>query len=270
MKKGLQQYLWVFDFDGTLSTLVPERNNAELHPACRIMLRDLVKNPRNHVAVLSSRALDDLSPRVPVRGIFLGGGSGTEWRIPGLHRVTLGGKGEQRLMAARALVMESLEKISDLPGIELEDKRWSVALHTRKAAAAVKTTLLSRLETWAHAASVVMLEGPEVIEIQLLQEVNKEFGVRMLCSLLKYDPSDGSICYAGDDRNDAVAMRWVKELGGVAITVGETPLVDGATSVRDQLSLVREIRRIAGLDDAGNSRKSAQTDPVNVSDTSQP
>jgi trehalose-phosphatase len=110
MKKNLQRYLWVFDFDGTLSTLVPERNKAELHPACRKMLGDLVKNPHNHVAVLSSRALDDLSPRVPVRGIFLGGGSGTEWRIPGLHRVTPGGKGEQRLLAARTLVMESLEK----------------------------------------------------------------------------------------------------------------------------------------------------------------
>jgi trehalose 6-phosphate phosphatase len=264
MKKNLQRHLWVFDFDGTLSTLVPERDKAELHPACRKMLSDLVTNPHNHVAILSSRTLNDLSPRVPVRGIFLGGGSGTEWRIPGLHRVTLGGKGEQRLMAIRANVMESLEKISDLPGIDLEDKRWSVALHTRKATDTVKTELFSRLETWPHAAAVVMLEGPEVIEIQLLPEVNKAFGVRMLCRLLKYDPSDGSVCYAGDDRNDAVAMRWVIDLGGVAITVGEAPLVEGARSVGDQLALVREIRRIAGLNDGTGKKARDRISPADV------
>ena len=37
--------IWFFDFDGTLSAIVPDRVCAELHPACRAMLLELVAVP---------------------------------------------------------------------------------------------------------------------------------------------------------------------------------------------------------------------------------
>ena len=75
--------LWVFDFDGALSWIVPDRNEARLHRGCERMLRFLARSPWNRVAVLSSRTLDDVVSRVPVPGVFVGGASGLEWRLPG-------------------------------------------------------------------------------------------------------------------------------------------------------------------------------------------
>ena len=81
-----QSLLWVFDFDGTLSPIVPDRSVARLHRECERMLRFLVRSPWNRVAVLSSRALDDIVARVPVPGVFVGGAGGLEWKLPGGHR----------------------------------------------------------------------------------------------------------------------------------------------------------------------------------------
>jgi Trehalose-6-phosphatase len=43
--------LYIFDFDGTLSSIVPDRNAAYLHPACRQLLNALAQKPGRFVAV---------------------------------------------------------------------------------------------------------------------------------------------------------------------------------------------------------------------------
>jgi len=72
----------MFDFDGTLSPLVTERTAASLDSACRDMLHRLAAVQGFHCAIISSRQLADLESRVDVPGIFLGGGSGLEWKLP--------------------------------------------------------------------------------------------------------------------------------------------------------------------------------------------
>ena len=67
--------LWIFDFDGTLSPLVPDRDAAALLPEGREMLSALVRLPRQGVAVLSSRLLDDLIPK-----------SRRGWALPGRRK----------------------------------------------------------------------------------------------------------------------------------------------------------------------------------------
>ena len=96
--------LWVFDFDGTLSPIVPDRNEARLHRECDRMLRSLARSPWNRVAVQSSRTLDDVVSRVPVPGIFIGGASGLEWRLPGGLRIGPGAASETLLAARRRAV----------------------------------------------------------------------------------------------------------------------------------------------------------------------
>lgn len=239
--------LWIFDFDGTLSPLVPERNQAQLHPTCMELLGELVALPGQLVAVLSSRSLDDLIPRVPVPGIYMGGGSGIEWQFPDGHRVMPEEGWEERLGQTRGAFLPELDRMAALPGVELEDKKWSVALHTRNAPPESKEELLARIVAWQSPDTVRVFSGPEVLEIQLSPEVDKAFGVRTLCRMLKFDPSGGRVVYAGDDENDAVAMRWVVYLGGMAFMVGGSFPVPGARVVKDQLALVREVRELAGI-----------------------
>lgn len=238
--------LWIFDFDGTLSPLVQEREQARLHPDCKQLLMDLAMLPHQQVAILSSRSLDDLVTRVPVPGVYLGGGSGIEWLFPDGRRILSEGKWEERLEQAEG-TLRQLGKMARLPGIEIEDKRWSAAIHTRKATPENKEKLLGRIAAWQSPDTVRVFRGPEVLEIQFFPEVDKAFGVRTLCEMLKFDLSSGTLVYAGDDENDAVAMRWAIALGGAAFMVGNSFPVVGARRVKDQLALVSDVRAMAGI-----------------------
>lgn len=242
-----RERIWFFDFDGTLSPIVPDRDKAELHPACRRMLADLMRIPLQHVVVLSSRKLDDLVGRVPLEGAFLGGTSGTEWQVPGGHRMEFSGKPVRVLESRRRVLLPEIRDVANLPGIEVEDKNWSIALHTRHAPKASGLELERRLVSWQPGARVRIFRGPEVHEIQLMPRVSKSFGVRMLCRFMKFIPRPGTLFYAGDDQNDALAMRLVTRLGGTAVTVGERPLIPAAVLVKDQWELAEEVWRLAGL-----------------------
>jgi trehalose-phosphatase len=242
-----REKIWFFDFDGTLSSIVPERTKAKLHQVCGEMLQRLASNPMYHVAILSSRKLEDLARRVPVRGLFLAGMSGTEWQVPGGHRMILSGKASILLKGIRKKILPELRALAEIPGVVFEDKIWSVALHTRKASAAMKLVLSGRLSNWKPRDKIRMFSGPEVCEVQFVPRINKFFGVRTLCGFLKFRPEPQSLFYAGYDENDAMAMRMVSRLGGTVVTVGEHPLIDSSRLVKDQFALAGEVCNLMSL-----------------------
>ncbi len=168
--------LWVFDFDGTLSSMVPDRDAAKLHPACSAILDNLSRKSGNFVAVLSSRELEDLAGRIPFPGVILGGASGLAWRLPGGHRILPGAPAEARREEAREALGPLLSRLSAFPGVEVEDKGWSVAVHYRgvlPGAFPMFEPLLAELET---APGIRAYRGTYAVEVQLFPNVSKSFG----------------------------------------------------------------------------------------------
>ena len=247
-RRGGSRGLWVFDFDGTLSPLVPDRNAAQLHPASRALLKDLAGCPGNRVAVLSSRSIEDLASRVPVPNLFLSGGSGLEWRLPAGHRIRPGEEAERKLEEARGPVLRSLARVSSFPGVELEDKRWSVAVHFRSVPPEALSALSPLLRDLKTFPGIRVFEGPAVAEVLFLPSASKLFGIRRFCDFLRFDPSGGRIFYAGDDENDAEAMGWVVSMKGTAIAVGNRVRITGVRSVDGPLGLARAVRAMADSD----------------------
>lgn len=239
--------LFAFDFDGTLSPIVAVRTEARLHPACRTLLRDLATAPGLLPAVLSSRSLDDLVSRIPVPGLFLGGGSGLEWRLPRGQPIGPGPEVKRDVDAARALLAPTLSRIRRITGADVEDKGWSIAVHYRGASPEARLLLEPLLEAAARTREVRVFRGPAVAEIQLAPGWDKGLGLARLCRLLRFDPSGGRIVYAGDDENDGTAMRFVLSRKGIALAVGSRPQVPGARVVNGQASLVRAVRSLAGV-----------------------
>ena len=94
---------------------------------------------------------------------------------------------------------------------------------------------------------VRVYRGPSVAEVQLLRNASKSFGVRTICRILGFDPSKDRILYAGDDENDAVAMRWVLSKGGIAFSVGVAARVPGARVVENPVALARAVADLAGI-----------------------
>ncbi len=239
--------LWVFDFDGTLSPIVPVRTEARLHPGCRALLADLSRSPDILAAVLSSRSLDDLVSRVPVPGVFLGGGSGLEWRLPGGQRISPGREAERHREEARKRLSPVLERIRSVAGTDIEDKRWSIAVHYRKVSPEARASLTPLLDELRRMEGVRVFGGPAVVEIQLVPGWEKARGLENLCRFLRFDPSGGRVAYAGDDDNDGTAMRWALSRKGIAIAVGSRPRVFGARVVAGPPALARAVRVLAGI-----------------------
>jgi trehalose 6-phosphate phosphatase len=242
--------LWIYDFDGTLSPLVTERSAATILPVAKELLMELIRLVDQQVAVLSSRTLDDLVPRVDIPGLYLGGGSGAEWLLPDSRRVIAEGK-RLPLIEARKEVLDDFKKIETVPGVDVEDKNWSVAFHVGRVSPSDRQSVLNSLNELVQTKGIRIFRGPEVFEAQILPEINKLFGVKTLCSLTGFAPELGRIVYSGDDDNDAVAMEWVIRHGGVAYSIGSQPLIQGAIPVDSPDTLVREISKLAHLNENG-------------------
>ena len=239
--------LWVFDFDGTLSSIVEDRHAARIHPMCRDLLKGLARMPLHFVVVLSSREIEDLVKRVPLPRVILGGASGLEWRLPGGHRIRPGEPFEARREKVRETLDPLLTRLSHIPGVDIEDKGWSIAIHHRQILPGVVPMLEPLLKELEAAPDVRVYRGPSVAEVQLLRNVNKSFGVRTICQIIGFDPSKDRILYAGDDANDAVAMRWVLRKGGIAFSVGAAAHVPGARVVENPVALARAVADLAGI-----------------------
>ncbi len=248
-----EKRLWIFDFDGTLSPIVPDRKVARLHPACRDLLRDLVRCPLCRVAVLTSRTVEDLLPRVPIPGVILGGSCGLEWRFPCGRRILPGKPAEERLADARRAMEPHLLRLAAFPGVEVEDKRWSAAVHYGRVFPDALPRFYSLIEALKGHPGIRVYEGRWAVEVQYLASVNKSFGVRRLCRLLEVDLSRERMVFAGDDMNDEGAMRWVLSRGGTALAVGGRIRLRGVLNVGGPASLARAARALSISNRSGPS-----------------
>lgn len=241
--KATRGILWTLDFDGTLSHLVPDRSAAVLEPECAECLQELAADSENVVAVVSSRTLEDLETRVRVENVLLSGSCGLEWRLPGGSRLHPGPRTEERVEREREKLMSLLEPIRPVAGVDIEDKRWSVAVHIRETAEDELKFVLQELEHLRIYHGLTLFYGPAVAEIQLLEEVSKLTAERALVRLLERQFPNPTLVYAGDDQNDVQAMRWVLERKGIVFAVGEQISVKGACAVGDPTALAFTLRR---------------------------
>lgn len=236
-------HLWAFDFDGTISALSADAGRAGVHPACRSLLEHLTGRG-DPCAILSSRRLEDLVRVADLPGLYLGGGSGVEWRLPDGSRHAAAADREGELQANRARVMADILEWGRLDGVRIEDKRWSVAVHLRGAAAPARTAAAQRIAAWRRASGLPVFQGPQVFEIQLLAGLDKAFGLRRLVELTGFDPALGRVLYAGDDENDARAMALALAWGGRAIAVGPRPGCAGAETAAGPAELAQIAQRL--------------------------
>jgi trehalose 6-phosphate phosphatase len=238
--------LWVFDFDGTLSRIVPDRHAASLHPLCRTMLEQLAATEGFYTAILSSRTLDDLLPRIDIKGVALGGNCGSEWLLPEGTRTHIPQDRLTALQAARTLLLPELKHIDQIEGVEIEDKRLSIAVHVRRVSGKYRRFIQRHIEFLKLNYNLTIYPGPEAYEIMLLTDMHKSNGLIHLCDLIGFNIHTGFLQYAGDDSHDAKVMERVLRLGGMAFTVGAEPLVPGAAVVADPEALAGEILKLIG------------------------
>ncbi|MBI3098134.1 MAG: trehalose-phosphatase [Planctomycetes bacterium] len=226
----------IFDFDGTLSPIVPRPKNARLDLTLRRLLERLASRRKVSIAVVSGRSLADLRLRTGLSGAALFGNHGAEFRFPDGHESRgFARSGRESIRRAERALSQ---KLAGCAGLEMENKGPALSIHYRRVRRMNRAAVRREVDAVArrYAGIVETLRGKCVLELRLRGLPDKGDAVRRLLRALA--PGTHPV-YFGDDITDRDAFRAVRGRGwSVQVGTGR-----GFRSVDFTLSGPRELRR---------------------------
>jgi trehalose 6-phosphate phosphatase len=204
----------VLDFDGVLAPIVADPETSVMPERTAASLARLTGSIGT-VAVLSGRPASFLAGRVRVPGIRLLGSYGMEQVKDGNGQ--LSAAAAEWLAAVASARDELTGLLATLPGVRIETKPISVAVHWRQApdrssAAAEVGQATARV---AAATGLRLEPGKLVSELRPPIDVDKGSAVAALIR----ETGPAVTVYAGDDLGDLPALRAVHEAGGYCLAV---------------------------------------------------
>jgi trehalose-phosphatase len=253
-RRGGRHLLLLFDFDGTLVSFKPDPDAVYLSAEVSDRLCRLAKRPDATVGIISGRRLPDLQNRLTVQGeIYLAGFHGLEIQSPeGESFIHPGASAAIVTMQAIADVMRP--QLGELPGVFIEDKFFSIALHYREAVPAVRVVALSKLMDAARAdvdsGKLRLLPGDCVLELLPGAAWHKGSALQWIRERIERIHGPTFTVYVGDDVTDEDAFRAVGPeglaLAASARATGAHFSVDGPEGVKrllDSLDAPEDYRR---------------------------
>src|SRR3984893_18307036 len=214
MVPHLDQCAILLDIDGTLLDLAPTPREVWVPPGLAKTLNRLLERTSGALALVSGRSLNDIDLIFAPEQFPAVGGHGAEMRI----------SGDSEAVATHAPPMDkelkrrlgAIAKLS--PGILLEDKGYSLALHYRLAPHAEQAiyAAVSLIRAELPDAPIEVMPGKCVCEIKP-SGFNKASGV---IELMSHEPFRGRRpIFIGDDVTDESVFAIMPGFGGLAFSV---------------------------------------------------
>jgi trehalose 6-phosphate phosphatase len=237
----------LLDIDGTLLDLAPTPREVWVPPDLSRTLNGLLEKTSGALALVSGRSLNDIDLIFAPELFPAVGGHGAEMRLAtdgeavATHAPPMDKELKRRLAA--------IAKLS--PGILLEDKGYSLALHYRLAPHAERAIYeaVSLIRADLPNAPIEVMPGKCVCEIKH-SGFNKASGV---IELMGHEPFRGRRpIFIGDDVTDESVFAIMPDLGGLAYSVGRR-----AKGVADHFDEPREVREWLArlIDDEAAARR---------------
>jgi trehalose 6-phosphate phosphatase len=217
LARRLDECAILLDIDGTLLDLAPTPREVWVPPGLATTLNGLLMRTSGALALVSGRSLNDIDL------IF----APEQFPAVGGHGAPPMDKELKRRLAAIARLS---------PGILLEDKGYSLALHYRLAPHAEKAIYeaVSLIRADLPNAPIEVLPGKCVCEIKH-SGFNKATGV---LELMTHEPFRGRRpIFIGDDVTDETVFAIMPDLDGLAFSVGRR-----AHGVADHFDEPRDVR----------------------------
>src|SRR6266568_544030 len=243
----LNEIAILLDVDGTLLELMPTPREVWVPPGLSSTLNRLVELTSGALAMVSGRSLNDIDLIFAPDVFRAVAGHGAEMRLSvgneadDVHAPPMDKELKRRLAA--------IAKLS--PGILLEDKGYSLALHYRLAPHAEKAiyAAVSLIRADLPNAPIEVLPGKCVCEIKH-SGFTKATGVR---ELMTHEPFKGRRpLFIGDDVTDESVFAVMPDLDGLAFSVGRRAKgvaghFDAPSDVREFLAHLLDDERDAPL-----------------------
>jgi trehalose 6-phosphate phosphatase len=225
-------WAYFLDVDGTLIDIADTPDAVHVDAALLELVARLRRASGGAVALVSGRALAFLEQRLGKLRVPMAGQHGLERRDAAGRVWTNAAPPAVKLAIKEALA----PVLARHPGLLLEDKGLTLALHYRRAPqlASYAHRLMARLAADA-AAGLEVQRGKRVAEIK---PSGADKG-SAIAAYIKEPPFRGRLpVFIGDDRNDEHGFAEVNKLDGISIKVGKGP-----SCARFRLANVAAVRR---------------------------
>ncbi len=224
-------WVYFFDIDGTLVDFADTPAAVRVSESLRGLLQELYECSGGAVALMSGRPISEIDALFPSVQLPVAGQHGAERRSAAGHATR-----HQPTQALTPVRQHLARAIIDKPGLLLEDKGLSLALHYRRIpglAGFVHQTMEALLP--ALDGDYCLQQGKSVVE---LKPAGKDKG-RALVEFMAEPPFAGRRpVFVGDDASDELGFASVNELGGHSIKVGA-----GDTVARWRLDNVKAVEQ---------------------------
>lgn len=223
---------WAFflDVDGTLIEFAATPMEVRVQPDVQALIRRFYQAAGGAVALISGRRVADIDRLFGSNALPVAGQHGVERRdaTGRLHHHAPSGN--------LAAIKPSIETLAaSMPGVLMEDKGASIALHYRRAPQLAPRLRRALRELVAAAGEDIALQpGKMVLEVR---PAGRDKGITIR-EFMAEPPFRGRMpAFVGDDATDEYGFALVNELGGHSIKVGR-----GASVARWRLPDVRAVR----------------------------
>lgn len=224
--------LLAFDFDGTLAPIVSQRDRAEMRPRARRLLARVCE--LYPCAVISGRSRSDVSRRLAgARVRYVVGNHGLE---PGRDLAAFA-----REVSAAKLELE--RALALVRGVEIEDKRYSLAIHYRSARR--KTAARDAIHAAIERASVPLrlVGGKQVVNAIPRGAPHKGDALGELRVKARADAA----LFVGDDLTDEDVFALERPWRLIGIRVGQSARSAAGYYLRDQREIDGLLATLASL-----------------------
>ncbi|WP_029116768.1 trehalose-phosphatase [Mycobacterium sp. URHB0044] len=195
------------DFDGTLAPIVSNPADARPLPHAADALLALAELPSTSVALVSGRALATLRELSSMpSAVNLIGSHGAEFDSGFAHPI------DRDLLDRITADLTAIA--SSRPGVTVEPKPASVALHVRNASEADGADALDAARAAAREWDAELTEGKAVVEFAVISTDKGE-----AIDIVRERDDATAVVYFGDDVTDEKAFRRMRD-GDVAVKVG--------------------------------------------------
>ena len=241
----LRESAILLDIDGTLLDLMPTPREVWVPPGLSETLKRLHQRSNGALALVSGRSLNDIDLIFAPDVFPAVGGHGAEMRLdPDSDAVSAHAPQMDKELKRR---LAAIAKLS--PGILLEDKGYSLALHYRLAPHAEKAiyAAVSLIRADLPSAPIEVLPGKCVCEIKH-SGFTKASGVK---TLMAQEPFKGRRpFFIGDDVTDETVFAIMPDFDGLSFSVGRRAKgvaghFDSPQDVRDFLTHLLDDERDA-------------------------
>ncbi len=238
--------LLLSDFDGTLSSIVPNPKDAILKKSTRALLKKLSRDNRFDVGIVSGRKLSDVKRLVNIANIFYAGNHGLEITGPGIRFLHPSCRKHRRYLIG---IRDRLRRETrDIKGAIVEDKGVSISLHYRM----VRKPQIPRLKSIYNNICNIYLDngiiytskGKRILEVRLNVSWNKANAVKKIQRIIKGQHKKTLTIYLGDDTTDEDVFKSLRKRDEVTVFVGKSSHKSRAQYC---VSSTKGVERLLGL-----------------------